>query len=363
MEKQALDKKYMKIAFALAKRGASRVHPNPMVGCVLVKDNKIIGRGYHEYFGGPHAEINALKQAGRNASGSTLYVTLEPCTHWAKTPPCAESIVKAGVKRVVTSIEDPNPEVFGKGIKYLSKKGIKVTTGVLSQQSMLQNERYLTGLKYNRSRVVLKMAMSVDGKIAARTGDSKWISGPESRAFVHKLRSKMDGILVGVNTVLKDNPELSSHGFGSNPVRIIIDPELKTPLNYKVVDGNISTIIIYSSNKVKAKLEALAKRPGVIPVKMPSVKGYINFKNILKLLMKYGIYNVLLEGGGETAAKALEDGIVDEIILAVSPKIIGGRDAKTPIEGTGVAKVSKAINLKTFHVSKLGKDFILRGRI
>jgi diaminohydroxyphosphoribosylaminopyrimidine deaminase/5-amino-6-(5-phosphoribosylamino)uracil reductase len=363
LKQDEVDIKFMKAALNLAKRGAHKVYPNPMVGCVIVKNGRIIAKGYHEYFGGNHAEVNALEKAGKNSIGASLYVNLEPCAHWGKTPPCADRIIKSAIKRVIIAMKDPNPEVYGKGVKKLNISGIEVKEGILKASATALNQRYLNNIKTKENYFLLKMASSIDGKIATKTGDSKWISGVKERKYIHKLRAAVDAVIVGVNTVIKDDPELSSHGMGNDPVRVVIDPNLRIPLNSKVLDGNISTIIIYSSNKVKGKLQQLSSRKAVMPVKIPAKGNNINFKTICNLLHKYGIHKVFLEGGGETAAKALNDKVVNEVMFVISPKIIGGRDAKTSVEGPGAKYVSGAIKLKNPVLSRIDKDFIIRGRL
>jgi diaminohydroxyphosphoribosylaminopyrimidine deaminase / 5-amino-6-(5-phosphoribosylamino)uracil reductase len=360
-EKDLNHEKFMKIALALAKKGAKKVHPNPMVGCVIVRDNKIIGKGNHEYFGGPHAEVNALRQAGAKAKGATLYTTLEPCNHWGKTPPCSEAIVRAGIDRVVSAMRDPNPSTRGKGFKTLKKAGIEVVNDVLNEQAVSLNKDFLDSLKRGERKVILKAAMTLDGKIAAYTGDSKWITGKTARRYVHILRSRVDAVLVGINTVIKDNPALTSHGAGKNPLRVIIDPALRIPLRSSVLDDKAVTIVIHSSS-LKDKLELL-KQKSIIPIFIATKNGKIKFKEIINYLSKMSIKSILIEGGGETAYHALSAKVVDEVNFFIAPKLIGGRDAKTPVEGTGIARINDCIVIKEMNVKKIGRDFLLTGRL
>jgi len=352
----------MKQALHLARKGNGKVFPNPMVGCLIVKDGRTIGQGFHEYFGGPHAEVNALKQAGDRARGATLYVTLEPCAHWGKTPPCADAIIRAGISRVVAAMSDPNHLIAGKGFRKLKSRGIEVVSGVLEQKAQALNRVYIRSLKDRKSRVIVKAAMTLDGKIATRTGDSRWITGPMARAFVHKLRSRVDAIMVGINTVLQDDCELTSHGKGKNPVRVVIDPHLKIPLNSRVLDSQAPTVIFHGNEVPPKKLAALQKK-GVILKRVLKYDKSKNFKHIIKNLANMSIYEVLLEGGGETIAGAIRSALVDEVFFFISPKIVGGRDAKTPVEGPGVAKMALALPLKDVKTKTIGPDILVTGRL
>ncbi|MHB9155231.1 MAG: bifunctional diaminohydroxyphosphoribosylaminopyrimidine deaminase/5-amino-6-(5-phosphoribosylamino)uracil reductase RibD [Endomicrobiales bacterium] len=360
-KKKNIDAVYMRKALTLARKGAGRVSPNPMVGCVIVSDGKVVGRGFHEYFGGPHAEINALAMAGEAARNATMYITLEPCDHWGKTPPCTGAIIKAGIRRVVAAIPDPNPRTAEKGFKKLASHGIIADQGILEKEAEQLNRQYASSFGDPRTHVVVKAAMSLDGKIASRTGDSKWITGEKARKYVHRLRSRMDGILVGINTVIKDDPALTSHGQGKNPVRIIIDPGLRIPLKSKVLDSSAPTVIFHAALKAKAKLEELRKKR-ILLIEMPARKKDINFKQVVKKLDKMSIYKILIEGGGETVSRALKAGVVDEVMFFISPKIIGGREAKTPVEGRGVSRVADALSLKDCKVIFFGRDILVTGK-
>ncbi len=360
--KRLNDFKFMRFALSLAGKGKGNVSPNPMVGCVIVYEGKIVGQGYHEYFGGPHAEINALSMAGDKASGSTLYVTLEPCNHYGKTPPCTDAIIKAGVKRVVVATLDPNKTMHGRGLKILSRESIQVTYGVLRKQATRFYSGYLKSRMDGKPKVIVKAAMSVDGKIATRTGDSKWISSRQSRAVVHKLRSTVDAVVVGSKTVLRDNPRLTSHGLGRNPVRVILDPELKAPLRSSVFNGKAPTIVFYAGPTAQNKLDALQKRR-ILTVRMPHRRGRIQFRDVISKLKQYSLYRVLIEGGGETIASALESRVVNEVILFIAPKIIGGRLAKTPVEGFGIANIKDSLILHEPRISRIGPDWMLRAKV
>lgn len=345
----------------LAGRGKNKTFTNPMVGCVIVKDGRIAGEGFHEYFGGHHAEVNALKKAKEKSKGATLYVTLEPCNHWGKTPPCTDAIIKAGISRVVAAMKDPDPRTAGKGFEKLKNHGIKITTGVLAKNAARLNAGYINALKGRKSHVIAKAAMSLDGKIATKTGDSKWITSPAARAFAHQLRSDVDGILAGINTVIRDNPGLTSHGHGKNPVRIIIDPSLRIPVKSKVLDNQAPAIIFHGSGN--RRKEKILKNKGALLQRVLILNGVINFKLIIKKLAKMAIYRVLIEGGGETLAAALNSGVVDEVFFFIAPILIGGRQAITPFEGHGIAKIANSLHIKAWSVKKLGKDLLIKGKL
>lgn len=357
-----IEKQLMQLAINLAEKGGVKTFPNPNVGAIIYKDGKIIGKGYHKFFGDSHAEINALRQAGEKARNATLVVTLEPCSHFGKTPPCVHSIIKAGIKKVVIGISDPNPLVKGKGIKILKNAGIEVETGILKAKLEKFYKEYSKRFKNENSYVVLKYAMTLDGKIASISGDSKWISSERSREWVHKFRTNFDGILVGVKTIINDDPMLSSHGEGKNPVRIILDPELEIPISAKVLNDNIPTVVIYSSDTKKRKIKEIQKRQKLL-IKIDSPYGVIDFNNILNELRRISIFSVLIEGGGLTAWNALKFGVVNEIITFISPKIIGGESAITPVEGEGIRRINDSIRTKIVQVKKFGEDVFIKSKI
>ena len=352
----------MKQALALARKGKGKTYPNPMVGCVIVLDGEIVGKGWHEYFGGAHAEVNALAASGEKSRGSTLYVTLEPCNHWGKTPPCAEAIIKAGVARVVAAMTDPNPITSNQGIRRLKKNGIAVTTGVLRQQAERLNRDYIHHIEKTLPRVTVKAAMSLDGKIAARTSDSKWITGQKAREYVHHLRSRYDAVLVGIGTVVSDDPFLTSHGKGNNPVRVVIDPALKTSPGSNVVNNESPSVIVYALPGDVKKIVSLKKK-GVILIGLPKQNGRINFKTIINKLQEISLRRVFIEGGGETIASALKDEVVDDVLVFIAPRIIGGRTARTPVEGDGVAHVADSLRLDRLSVRRFGEDLLISAKI
>ncbi|WP_082121478.1 bifunctional diaminohydroxyphosphoribosylaminopyrimidine deaminase/5-amino-6-(5-phosphoribosylamino)uracil reductase RibD [Endomicrobium proavitum] len=338
-----MNKKYMKIAIELAKKGKGKVYPNPLVGCVIVKDNKIVGKGWHQYFGGNHAEINALTDAGSAARGADLYVTLEPCNSFGKRPPCTQAIIKAAIKRVFFAVKDPN---VSKSREILEKNGIEVCGGLCNAQAKVLIKDYLNHLKI-KPRVSVKAAMTLDGKIATETFDSKWITSQKSRNFVHSLRSKYDAVLVGFNTALQDNPKLTSHGKGKNPVRVVIDENSNIPKNYNIFNSSAPTIIISGQGDGGVDFGAAKK----------------NFKVIIKKLNDIGLKTILIEGGSGIISSAIFSKCVDDIYLFVAPKIIGGKNAISVVGGKGVKKIADAVNVEDMRVKKIGGDLLITGKL
>ena len=364
--KKNIDEHFMELAINLAKKGGDRTFPNPLVGAVVVKDGVVVGTGYHTVFGASHAEVVALDNAGALAKGSELYVNLEPCSHYGKTAPCVNLIIKSDIKRVVISNIDPNPLVCGNGIKALRKAGIKVDLGILSSKGKKLNKIFLSSFKKSskvKSFVAVKMASSLDGKTATKTGDSKWITSPKSREFVHKLRLKFDAILVGIGTVLKDNPSLTSHGFGKNPVRIVIDPELKIPVKSQLLNDLKSAVILFSDSKNITNTKVLQlKKLGAYIVFVDELIVKNKFECIIDKLNKMHIYRVLIEGGGETVGAAIEAKIVDLFYQFIAPKIVGGRNSKTSVEGSGISLMKNAVNVK-YNVKKIGPDYLFTAKL
>jgi len=350
---RAQDEKYIAAALELAKRAEGLTSPNPCVGAVVVKGGRIIGRGYHRRAGGPHAEIYALRQAGRKAEGATLYVSLEPCSHYGRTPPCVDSISSAGIKRVVAAMKDPNPLNNGKGIAALKRHGIKTDVGILEKRAGQLNEAFIKYITKKMPFVTVKAAQSLDGKIATRTGDSKWISGEEARKFVHHLRSKVGAIIVGSRTVLKDDPLLTARIRGGNEKRPSSAGSKKQPLR----------IILCGGSKIPASARVLNSEGGEVIIAKARKNGKVGIKALLKYLAKRGITHVLIEGGGEVIASAFEAKVVDKVCFFISPKIVGGRQAVTSVEGNGIGRVSKAIEIKDATVRKLGCDFMIEGYV
>ncbi|MDF2612323.1 MAG: riboflavin biosynthesis protein RibD [Clostridia bacterium] len=359
--------KYMKRALELAQKGVGHVNPNPLVGAVIVKNEKIIGEGYHQVYGGPHAEINAFRNAREDVRGATMYVTLEPCSHYGKTPPCALAILDRGIKKVVIAQEDPNPEVEGRGIKLLKEHGIEVVTGVLEEESKKLNEIFLKYITTNLPFCILKTAMTLDGKIATRAGDSKWITNEVSRSYVHSLRNRVSGIMVGANTILQDDPFLNTRlkeGDTKDPVRIIVDTSAKIFLEANVLnmESNAHTIIAATEIAKKEKLKALESKGAEIII-TPLTDNGVDLKYLMKELGKRKIDSVLLEGGSELNYSALEANIVDKVNAFIAPKIIGGREAKTSVGGLGRTLMKDAIILNDIKVQSFGEDIMIEGYI
>ena len=343
------DIKYMKLALKLAKKGEGKVSPNPQVGCVIVKNNKIIATGYHKFFGGLHAEIDALEKC-KNPKDATMYVNLEPCCHYnKKTPPCVPQIIDAGIKRVVVAMKDSNSLVYGKGIKQLRNKGIKVEVGILEKEAKRLNETYMKFITKKIPFVILKLAFSVDGKTKTIAEDSKWISSESSRNIVYKLRSATDAILVGSNTVLVDNPSLTSHGMGKNPVRVILDANLEIPSHSNVLNNEAETEIATSKNADKNKKTKLINM-GIKILELPSKKGFVDLKKLLIELAKLNILSVVVEGGETVAQEFFRKRLVDKIVFFICPKIIDGEKY-----------IKDAMIVKNVSIRKIENDLLYEG--
>jgi len=356
------DQRWMKRALRLAEKGRGRTSPNPMVGAILVKDGKVVGEGYHAKTGEAHAEIIALQQAREEARGAILYLNLEPCTHYGKTPPCAPQVIEAGVKRVVIGMEDPNPLVKGKGIEILRKAGLDVAVGILEKECRRVNEAFCKYILKKEPFVILKVAATLDGKMATRNGDSKWISGEASRRFVHKLRDQVDGVMVGIGTVLKDDPLLTARiRGGRDPYRIVLDSRLKVPEEAKVIGTSPSKAIIATTELApKDKIEKFEKR-GVQVLVLDSKEGRVNLKSCLSKLGEIGMMNLLVEGGSQVNGSFLDEGLIDKLLLFLSPRLIGDHQALGIFGGRGVFILPKAIVLKEIKTKRLGEDILLEG--
>lgn len=357
------DEIFMREALRIARNAEGRTSPNPLVGAVVVRDGKIIAEGWHRQAGTPHAEVHALNMAGDLARGATLYVTLEPCSHFGRTPPCAKKIVAAGIKRVVAAMSDPNPKVSGRGFEILRSAGIEVEVGLLESEARQLNENFLKWVTQKLPFVTMKFACSLDGKIATVSGESQWISGEASRKFSHHLRDINDAILVGVGTVLADNPSLTTRLVdGKNPVRVIVDSNARTPLTANVVaDKSARTIIATTSNAPTEKISAL-KSCGVEIITAGDGER-VDLEILLRTLAEREITSVLVEGGGKIHFAMLNAGLVDKVLAFIAPKIIGGSNALTAVEGAGFVKLSDAVTLKNFTAQQLGEDFLLIGYV
>ena len=363
---QSLDIKYMRMALRLAEKAKGRTSPNPMVGAVVVKNNKVISRGYHLRAGEPHAEAIALAKAGAAAKGATLYVTLEPCSHTNKrTPPCSPLVIQSGVKRVVVAMIDPNPRVSGNGLKALRKAGVQVVQGVLESESKKLNEAFVKHIATGMPFVTLKIAQTLDGRIATAGGESKWITGEQARAEGHRLRDSHDAILVGINTILKDDPSLTTRiPQGRDPLRIIVDTKLRTPLSAKVIKQTssaktcIATIAGMPTNKLEALLDSGAE---ILLVKERNKQ--VDLKALMKILGSSGITSVLIEGGAEVNASALKAGIVDKVVAFVAPMLMTGKDSLCSIGGESPQKLGQAIRISEVTSRFVGQDLMIEGYV
>jgi diaminohydroxyphosphoribosylaminopyrimidine deaminase/5-amino-6-(5-phosphoribosylamino)uracil reductase len=361
------DNRFMQIALSEASRGLGRVNPNPLVGAVIVLGNNIIGTGYHELFGGPHAEINAIRNANNNVEGATMYVTLEPCSHYGKTPPCADTLIEAKIARVVIAMKDPNPWVSGRGIDRLKDNGIEVVVGLLEKEAQELNHIFIKYIQTKLPYVVMKSAMSLDGKIATATGHSQWISCIESRQYVHTLRNELMGIMVGVNTVIADDPQLTTRLDGAtdrNPIRIVVDSKGRIPLSAKILkDGTMNPVIIATTSEFPVEKRLTLEKAGHKVLTLPERYGHVDLQKLMLELGELGIDGILLEGGGTLNESALKNGIVDEIQFIIAPLILGGRDAISPVEGTGFNTVDEGIRLHQMTTRQIGKDILMTARV
>ncbi|MCA1030590.1 bifunctional diaminohydroxyphosphoribosylaminopyrimidine deaminase/5-amino-6-(5-phosphoribosylamino)uracil reductase RibD [Bacillus timonensis] len=352
------DIEFMKLAINIAKSGSGQTSPNPVVGAVVVKNGSVVGIGAHLKAGEAHAEVHAINMAGEKAEDSTVYVTLEPCSHFGRTPPCAELLIASKVKRVVIATSDPNPKVSGNGISLLEKAGIEVRVGVLKEEADLLNPVFYHNIKTKLPFITVKSAMSLDGKIATSIGESKWITSEKSRSDSHSYRNTHDAILVGINTVLADNPSLTTRlpNGGRNPIRIILDTKLRIPLDSNVIkDQEASTWIITGKDAdAKRITELQSKSKGIVIIQMK--KPSIELKDMLMLLGEKGVTSIFVEGGSEVSGSFIKEKLVNQIITYIAPKIIGGRDAPTSIGGIGFERISDVLDVTIQSIEKIGSD-------
>jgi diaminohydroxyphosphoribosylaminopyrimidine deaminase/5-amino-6-(5-phosphoribosylamino)uracil reductase len=349
------DEAFMRRALALARRGRGKVSPNPMVGCVLVRGGRVAAEGWHARFGGPHAEAAALAKAGARARGAVAYVTLEPCRHQGKTPPCTRALIGAGVRRVVVAMRDPNPLVAGKGLAELRRAGVAVSSGLLEADARELNRPFATWMSRGRPYVVLKAGISLDGRIASAAGKSQWITSPAARSLSRRLRAESDAILVGVNTVLKDDSRLTAKR-GRNPVRVVLDARLRTPRRARVLDSAAPTILAAApAARARFPLPASASI-----LRVPARSGRLDLRALLGALAKRGISSLLVEGGSAVHTSFLEAGLVDELRLFIAPKLLGGASAPAFLEGRGF-DLAKAPALREARVRRVGPDILVTG--
>ncbi|MFH1458338.1 MAG: bifunctional diaminohydroxyphosphoribosylaminopyrimidine deaminase/5-amino-6-(5-phosphoribosylamino)uracil reductase RibD [Candidatus Omnitrophota bacterium] len=355
---------YMNIAMKLALKAKGRTSPNPMVGAVVVKNGKIIGKGFHQKCGMSHAEAVALDKAGELSKDATLYVTLEPCTHFGRTPPCVDRIIKSGLKEVIVGMVDPNPLNNGKGIHIIKQHKIKVHAGVLEDKLRKLNEAFIKYILKRMPFVTVKVAESIDGKIATSRGDSKWITSDKSRSVAHRLRQDYDAIMVGVNTVLRDNPKLDAWFSSKQPIKIIVDSRLSTPQNANIFATKKQVIIVTLSSRPGQETEnrkMLSEKARILEVK--EKEGQVNLKDMMKKLAQLEIMSVLVEGGGTLIGSLFDEGLVDKALFFISPKIIGGKEAISSVMGKGVERIDKIIKLKDVRWRRSGEDFLIEGHV
>ena len=358
----------MTVALRLAAKGRGKTSPNPMVGALVVAKEHIVGRGYHQGPGQPHAEILALRQAGRRAKGATLFVTLEPCSHHNKrTPPCVPAVIESGVRRVVVAMVDPNPPVKGRGLTQLRRAGLIVTVGVARQEAEYLNRTYLHWVKTGRPYVILKAGMTLDGKIATARGESRWITGAKARQEVHQLRRTVDAILVGSGTVIKDNPSLTARVSENplkltarQPLRVVADSRLRVPPSAKVLSKHARTLIATTTKVPRAKVRLIEQR-GAMVVMLPAVRGRLVLRTLFAHLGKTGVTSVLIEGGSTLNAAALRSRLVNHVVLYMAPTLMGGQDARAVIGDRSPGRLTQSMKLRNVSVRRLGDDVVVEG--
>ena len=362
------DRLHLARAVELAGRGVGRVSPNPVVGAVLVRDGEVLGEGWHDELGGPHAEVNAIAAAGGDAEGATLYVSLEPCCHVGRTPPCTDAILAAGIARVVVGSDDPTEKASGRGLGILRDEGVDVAVadGELAARARLLNQAFRKHARTGRPWVLFKSAMTLDGKVATRTGDSKWISSEESRAVAHRWRASVDAVVVGIGTALADDPQLTSRveGVVRQPRRIVFDSEARLPLDSKLVQAapDVPLTVVVSRAAPRAATDAL-EMAGAETIVATGENEQARVRGALAQLGAEGITAILLEGGPHLAGAFLDAGEIDEVRLFLAPLLLGGRSARDPLEGEGAEKISEALRALTLDCEGVGEDLLISARL
>lgn len=358
---------WMRRALELAERGRGRTSPNPMVGALLVKEGRIVGEGFHERASEPHAEVNALSATGPEASGATLYVTLEPCAHHGRTPPCVEAVLDAGVAGVVVGMRDVNPAVAGRGVGRLAEAGVQVEEGVLEEECRRLNEAYVTWVVERRPFVLLKAAASLDGKIATYRGESRWLSSEASRRRVHALRNEVDAVMVGAETVVRDDPELTVRlieGDVRHPLRVVVDSALRIPPTSRVLaERPEAQTLVATTNKAPLERREVVEGLGSEVLVLPERNGRVDLAALMEKLAEREVVSLLLEGGGELNAAMLEAGLVDKVLVVVTPRLIGGREAPTVLDGLGAGSLEEAWGLTDLHVEEVGGDLHIQASV
>lgn len=366
MDTGETDRKWMQLALDLAERARGFTSPNPMVGAVVVRENAIVGKGFHKGPGKPHAEAAALQDAGDMAKGATLYVTLEPCNHFGRTPPCTKAVLSSGIKRVVAAAADPNPGVAGGGAEFLRSMGVEVEMGLLEGPARKLNEAFFKHITTGLPFVTLKCASTLDGRIATGTGDSKWITGPVARQQVHEMRHASDAILVGVDTVIRDDPGLTTRlegKTGKDPLRIVLDAGLRIPETAKMLtqESTADTLVVTAANPPNNEKKARLASKGVRILSLPAEEGRVFLPVLMKTLGKEGVTSILIEGGGHVLADALQTGVGDKICLFYAPKILGGDDGVPVFRGKGPEKINDCMKIYEMDITRLGDDFLVSG--
>ena len=359
----------MRLALWLASKALGDTSPNPAVGAVIVKSERVVGQGYHRQAGLPHAEVEALREAGARAKGATMFVTLEPCAHTGRTPPCCEAIIEAGIRCVVVARKDPNPLTNGRGIARLRSAGIQVILGVLEEEAERLNAPFAKFITKALPWAIVKISQSLDGKIATRTGDSKWISSVASRELAHRLRRQVDAIVVGVNTVRRDDPLLTVRGAGRpvrphKPLKVIVDSHLRTPLTSRCLSKASPAKTILATTERSSRKRAPFLTRGADVLVLPSLRGRVPLARLFReLARRYGVMSVLIEGGGEVIASALEERLVDRVVWSIAPIIIGGRTSPSSVGGEGPARLAKAVRVDDVLIQRMGVDLVLDASI
>lgn len=355
---------FINLAMKLALKAKGLTSPNPLVGALVVKNNKIISRGYHIKAGSSHAEAIALDRAAKRAKGATLYTTLEPCSYYGRTPPCVDKIIKSGVKRVVIGMVDPNPKNLGKGIRMLKQHNIETEVGFLEERLKKMNEFFIKYITKKFPFVVVKVAQSLDGKIATRRSDSQWITEEHSRQYGRRLRANYDAIMVGVNTILRDNPRLDALDSKTQPIKIVVDSQLSTPYDANIFKGNSKVIIATLPTAKGQETEnryILSKKARILDI--GEKNGQVNLRGLLKKLAFLEVTSVLVEGGGNLIGSLFDEALVDKVLFFIAPKIIGGRDAISSVMGRGISRIDESIRLKNAQLSHMGEDFLIEGYV
>lgn len=367
----AADRRFLRLALALAARGAGQTDPNPMVGAVLVRDGRVVGRGYHTRAGAPHAEAVALGQAGERSRGAVLYVNLEPCCHFGRTPPCVDAIVASGVRRVVACMRDPDPRVRGRGFRALRAAGVQVRVGALAREAGILNQPFVRRIGAGRPLVTLKAGMSLDGRIATRAGESKWVTSAQARAAARELRRRHDAVLVGVNTVLRDDPRLTARASpgalgvraGGGPVRVVLDARLRTPPRSRLLRDGGPQVIIVTLRSAPAERRRRLQAMGALVLDVPGRSGHVSVDSTVRELGRRGISSVLVEGGSEVLGAMLDARLADRLVLFVAGRVLGGRAALPVFGGRGVGRLRDAARLEGMTVRPVGRDFRIEGSL